>query len=249
MMNTGSSRWIAYASSVMPPPTERNQKGRGTTLSFARSDATHWTRKRAEKNAWPSRPMPSHTCSVVIVTTPREVPTLGRAPKHRAQDVVRLADLVGAPAGGDEREDLLGLLAGHRGGLVPDVGEVAERDLEGGGDVVEAVERDRLLTPFDLADELSAETGALPESLLAERSLLPEGAQALSQELPDVLHGAFGHGYESPTLVILLTLRNPGVRASVEIPQTGSVPPVMIARTRAPSGLHTRWTQPGGRRA
>src|SRR5207247_38226 len=182
----------------MHAATGRNQKGRGTTLSFARSDATHWTRKRAEKNAWPSRPMPSHTCSVVIVTTPREVPTLGRAPEHRAQDVVRLADLVGAPAGGDEREDLLGLLAGHRGGLVPDVGEVAERDLEGGGDVVEAVERDRLLTPFDLADELSAETGALPESLLAERSLLPEGAQALSQELPDVLHGAFGHGYESP---------------------------------------------------
>src|SRR5256885_11073782 len=91
----------------MPPPTEKNQKGRGTTLFCARSDAIHWTRKRAEKNAWPSRPMPSHTCSVVIVTTPGEAVTLGRAPEHRAQDVVRLADLLGAPAGGDEREDLL----------------------------------------------------------------------------------------------------------------------------------------------
>src|SRR3989442_10231094 len=194
MMNTGSSRWIAYASSVMPPPTEKNQKGRGTTLFCARSDAIHWTRKRAEKNAWPSRPMPSHTCSVVIVTTPGEAETLGRAPEHRAQDVVRLADLLGAPAGGDEREDLLGLLAGHRGGLVADVGEVAERDLEGRGNVVQAVERDRLLAPLDLADELSAPVGALAQPLLAERPLLPEGAQALSPKLPDVLHGAFGHG-------------------------------------------------------
>src|SRR2546429_4225377 len=59
MMNTGSSRWIAYASSVMPPPTEKNQKWRGTMLFFARSDAIHWTRKRVEKNAWPSRPMRS----------------------------------------------------------------------------------------------------------------------------------------------------------------------------------------------
>src|SRR2546422_4211794 len=106
----------------MPPPTEKNQKGRGTTLFCARSDAIHWTRKRAEKNAWPSRPMPSHTCSVVIVTTPGEAVTLGRAPEHRAQDVVRLADLLGAPAGGGERRDLFGLLAGARGGLVGDVG-------------------------------------------------------------------------------------------------------------------------------
>src|SRR5439155_19129741 len=153
----------------MPPPTEKNQKGRGTTLFCARSDAIHWTRKRAEKNAWPSRPMPSHTCSVVIVTTPQEAAILGRAPEHRAQDVVRLADLLGAASGGDEREDLLGLLGGHRGGLVADIGEVTERDLERGRDVVQAVQGDRLLAPLDLADELSAQAGALAQPLLAER--------------------------------------------------------------------------------
>src|SRR5256885_10996193 len=136
----------------MPPPTEKNQKGRGTTLFCARSDAIHWTRKRAEKNAWPSRPMPSHTCSVVIVTTPGEAVTLGRAPEHRAQDVVRLADLLGAPAGGDEREDLLGLLAGHRGGLVADGGEGAGRDVPGRGDVGQALERDRFLAALDLTE-------------------------------------------------------------------------------------------------
>src|SRR5437773_1937665 len=65
---------------------------------------------------------------------PRDVATLGCAPEHGAQDVVRLADLLGTPTGRDEREDLLGLLAGHRGGLVADVGEVAEGDLEGGRD-------------------------------------------------------------------------------------------------------------------
>ena len=38
---------------------EKYQKYRGTTLLRWRSDATHWTRKRAEKNAWPRKPMPS----------------------------------------------------------------------------------------------------------------------------------------------------------------------------------------------
>src|SRR5437773_4250657 len=147
----------------MPPSTETNQQGRGTMLFFARSDAIHWTRKRAEKNAWPSRPNASHACSVVIMTTLGEAATLGRATEHRAQDVVGLADLLRAPPGRDEREDLLGLLAGHRGGLVADVGEVAERDLEGGGDVVQAVERDRFLAALDLTDELPAQAGALAE--------------------------------------------------------------------------------------
>src|SRR2546425_639505 len=88
--------------------------------------------------------------------------------------------------------------AAHRDGIVADVGEVAEGDLEGGGDVVEAVERDRLLAPLDLADELPAQAGTVAQSLLAEQPLLPEGAQALSQELSDVLDGAFGHGAISP---------------------------------------------------
>src|SRR5437879_11723118 len=153
----------------MPPPTEKNQKCRGTTLFCARSDAIHCTRKRAEKNAWPSRPMPSHTCSVVIVTTPGEAVTLGRAPEHRAQDVVRLADLLGAPAGGDKREDLLGLLAGHRGGLVADVGEVSERDLERRGDVGHAGERDPPTPPLALLQTLFPSIGTLAHPRLADR--------------------------------------------------------------------------------
>src|SRR2546430_534067 len=111
---------------------------------------------------------------------------LGRALDHGAQDVVRLADLLGPPTGRDEREDLLGLLTRHRGGLVADVGEVAEWDLEGGGDVVQAVERDRLLATLDLADELPAQAGTVAQPLLAEQPLLPEGAEALSQELSEI---------------------------------------------------------------
>ena len=35
----------------MPPPIEKYQKARGTTLFLRRSDAIHWMRKRAEKKA------------------------------------------------------------------------------------------------------------------------------------------------------------------------------------------------------
>src|SRR5438552_2185939 len=109
---------------------------------------------------------------------PRDVATLGRALEHRAQDVVRLADLLGTPTGRDEREDLLGLLTRHRGGLVADVGEVAEWDLEGGGDVVQAVERDRLLATLDLADELPAQAG----TVALDQCALPDG------EVPNLGH-------------------------------------------------------------
>src|SRR5215470_14947274 len=49
---------------------EKNQNETGITLSFLRSDATHCTRKRIEKNACPRKPSDSQRCSVLIVVDP-----------------------------------------------------------------------------------------------------------------------------------------------------------------------------------
>src|SRR5215469_3574694 len=49
---------------------EKNQNETGITLSFLRSDATHCTRKRIEKNACPRKPSDSQRCSVLIVVSP-----------------------------------------------------------------------------------------------------------------------------------------------------------------------------------
>src|SRR5437870_13284696 len=141
----------------MPPPIEKYQNCRGTTLCFLRSDAIHCTRKRAEKSAWPSRPTPIHSCSVVMRGEPFVTGWLGRLAEHRPQHVVGLADVLGTPPAGDEREDLFCFLAGDRLLLVrADVGQVAQRHLERDRHAVEAVDRDRLLTALDLADELAA---------------------------------------------------------------------------------------------
>ena len=71
------------------------------------------------------------------------------------------------------------------------VGEGAfiERDR----DTIEAVDGDRLLAALDLADEFPAEPGSLAESLLAERALLAECPEALTEEFPDVFDGALCH--------------------------------------------------------
>src|SRR5574341_59138 len=165
------------------------------------------------------------------------------AAEHRAEHVVSLANVLRAAPARHEREDLLGVLGRDCGGLVADVGEVAQRDFQGDGHVVEAVDRDRLLTALDLADELAAQAGALAETFLAQEALLAEGAETLAQELSDVLDGPLGHeGRILATTIVLLA-------AGCNPLQAGSVPPVMIARTRAPSRLVTVWTQPGGRRA
>src|SRR5260370_15362218 len=51
---------------------EKNQKETGITLSFLRSDAIHWTRKRIEKKACPRNPIVSQKCSdVIIAPSPR----------------------------------------------------------------------------------------------------------------------------------------------------------------------------------
>src|SRR5688572_21982111 len=122
----------------MPPPTEKYQKACGTMLRLRRSEAIHCTTKRAEKSAWPSRPMVSQRCSAVTRS--------GRPAEHRDEDLVRLADVLGSSAAGHEREDLLGFLARDRGGLVgPHIGEFSERNLERHRDAVETVDGDGLL--------------------------------------------------------------------------------------------------------
>src|SRR5437867_12770263 len=52
---------------------EKNQNETGMTLSFLRSDATHCTRKRMEKNACPRKPTDNQTCSVLIMVNPSPV--------------------------------------------------------------------------------------------------------------------------------------------------------------------------------
>src|SRR2546426_6461768 len=188
----------------MPPPIEKYQNGRGTTLLRWRSDAIHWIRKRAEKSAWPRKPMPSHSWSVVMITPSSERPIvdgargaeryrwrgiLRGAAEHGAEDVVGLADVLRTAAARDEREDPLGFLGRHAAVLVADVGEVAQGDLQRDRDAVEAVDGDRLLAALDLADEFPAEPGSLAESLLAERALLSECTKTLTEEFPDVFDG------------------------------------------------------------
>jgi hypothetical protein len=45
---------------MRPPATLKYQKWMGTTLSFRRSDAIHWTKKRPKKQAWPRKPTITH---------------------------------------------------------------------------------------------------------------------------------------------------------------------------------------------
>jgi len=97
----------------------------------------------------------------------------GRLIEDRPEDPVRLPDVLGPPPAGDERKDLFRLLARHRGRLVgPHVRELTQRDLERDRHPIEAVNRDRLLTALDLADELSGEAGAITQPLLAVTALL-----------------------------------------------------------------------------
>src|SRR5262245_21111244 len=114
--------------------------------------------------------------------------------EHRPQHAVRPPDVTGAPPPGDEREDLLGL--GTRRLLLAlrtDVRQFSQGDLQGHRHMIKAVDGNRLLPALDLADELAAQPRTLPEPLLAQASLLAEGAQPLTEELPDVLDRSFSH--------------------------------------------------------
>ena len=89
----------------------------------------------------------------------------------------------------DEGEDFLGVWARDTG--TRRTGEVAERDTQGDGDLVQAVDRDRLFTALHLADEFATEGRQAPQASLAETSLLAQFSHTLTEELPDVRHGSF----------------------------------------------------------
>src|SRR5438128_1283241 len=55
-MMTGSRRWIAYESRIRPPVRLSHQNATGTTEVRFFSEATHCTRNRAVKTAWPRKP-------------------------------------------------------------------------------------------------------------------------------------------------------------------------------------------------
>jgi hypothetical protein len=86
----------------------------------------------------------------------------------------------------------------------PNIGQVTERHLEGHRHPVEAVDRDRLSTALDLADELAAESGSFAKPFLAERALFAQGAEALAEEFSDVFDGALCHG--TVILLVVVTL-------------------------------------------
>src|SRR6266403_2097897 len=115
----------------------------------------------------------------------------GRRTEDRLEDPVGLPDVFGPPPDGNEREDLFGLLARHRG---PHVRQLTQRDLERDRHPVQAVDGDRLLSALDLADELARQARPISQPPLAETALLAQGPHPLPQEFPHVLHRAFAHG-------------------------------------------------------
>src|SRR6266850_1589804 len=115
----------------------------------------------------------------------------GRRTEDRLEDPVGLPDVFGPPPAGDEREDLFGLLARHRG---PHIRQLTQRDLERDRHPVQAVDGDRLLSALDLADELARQARAITQPPLTESALLAQGPHPLPQEFPHVLHRAFAHG-------------------------------------------------------
>src|SRR6266404_9405824 len=113
--------------------------------------------------------------SVTMSPTPRRVSCSrerrcsGRLTEDRLEDPVRLPDVRGPPPAGDEREDLFGLLARHRGRLVgPHVRQLTQGNLQRHRYVVEAVDGDRLLPALDLTDELARSAIPISQPPLAE---------------------------------------------------------------------------------
>src|SRR5213594_4542358 len=174
-----ASRW-ASSSSVSCAPSARNSIA---SMPSARGPPCATSRARPRRS-YPAR----------FGLDPRR--RSGRLTEDRPEDSVRLPDLLGPPPAGDEREDLLRVLARHLRRLVgAHVGQLAERNLQRHRYVVQAVDGDRLLAALDLADELAGQAGAIAQPLLAESALLAERPQPLPQELPYVFHRAFAHGW------------------------------------------------------
>src|SRR6266850_2101565 len=197
-----------------------HQNAVGTTTRRNFSVAYHCTKKREKNTRLPSQP----TTFQALQSIPSSLPSCQRRPvgqsitraaygratkrqrpcrgtsrslaEDRLEDPVRLANVLGPPPAGHQREDLLGVLARHRRRLVgAHVGQLAQRDLQRHRYVVEAVDGDRLLAALDLTDELAGQAGAITEPLLTESALLAERPQPLPQELPYVFHRAFAHGW------------------------------------------------------
>src|SRR3989449_10800802 len=202
------------------PIRHSHQKAVGTPTGRNFSVASRCTKKREKNTRWPSQPTTFQT----LQSTPSNLPSCTRRPvgqsitraaggratkpqrpcratsrslaEDRLEDPVRLANVLGPPPAGDEREDLLRVLARHLRRLVgAHIGQLAERNLQRHRYVVQAVDGDRLLAAFDLADELAGQAGAIAQPLLAESALLAERPQPLPQELPYVFHRAFAHGW------------------------------------------------------
>src|SRR4051794_4500940 len=185
------SRWCSeYTRSIREPVRLSHQNAVGTTTCLLRSVAYHWTKKREKKTRLPNQP----TSFQRLQSMPSSLPSCQRrsmppaayrksagAAEHRLQHLVGAADLLGAAAVADQREDALGVLGRYPGRLVgTDVGQLTQRNVERDGDVIEAVDRDRFLSALHLADELAAEPGAVTQPLLAQPVLLAQGAQALT---------------------------------------------------------------------
>src|SRR5688572_8532634 len=90
-MKTGSPRQIAYVSTMAPPAIDRYQNARGTTLRPVRSLASHCTRKREKKHAWPRKPSASHASAGMsgLVAVADLVPHL---PADESPDDVQVRD-------------------------------------------------------------------------------------------------------------------------------------------------------------
>src|SRR2546425_4500054 len=152
------------------------------------------SRQRAKAGPWLCHPfivaLDRRTIAPGLRGKTGERRDLRDAAEHRAQDVVSFANVFRTPPSRDQREDLLGLFGRHGAVLVADVGELAQRNLERDRHAVETIDGNRLLAALDLADEFPAETGPLAEAFLAERALFAQGAQTLTEKIPDVLDGA-----------------------------------------------------------
>src|SRR5947207_6020197 len=150
------SRWCSeYPSSSSEPLRLSHQNDAGTTTCLRRSVTYHCTKKREKKTRLPNQP----TSFQRLQSMPSSLPSCQRrsmppaayrksagAAEHRLQDLVGAADVIGAAAVADQREDALGVLGRHAGRLVgANVGQLAQGNVERDGDVVEAVDRDRFL--------------------------------------------------------------------------------------------------------
>src|SRR5712692_1894873 len=125
-----------------------------------------------------------------------------RLARRRARRLIirehRLKDGVGTPDArartvDDERQHSLGVLRRHAVARPADVCQEIERDAEGDRYPVQAVDRNRLLTALDLADELPGQARALPEDGLAQVEALAQDAQPLSEERAHVRDRALTH--------------------------------------------------------